>query len=142
LAIRNITVEGEVQHVGFRNLVEDMGQLNELEGFVENSKNGTVKIVAGGPEKDIDEFVQGIREMGKRSGIDVKNIKESKVEGDPHLPSPFTKAPTDELSDIRDKLDEGVHALKEIKEDTEEMTDITKNLNDMKQILENIEENS
>lgn len=53
-----ITASGDVQRVGFRDIVESIARKMKLVGFVENIKPYDVKIVCEGDKETIDSFVK------------------------------------------------------------------------------------
>ncbi len=56
-----IITKGDVQRVGYRDVVEKIARKLKLTGFVENLKPYDVKIVAEGEEYILDEFITRIR---------------------------------------------------------------------------------
>jgi acylphosphatase len=50
-------VHGRVQGVGFRQYTSERATSQGLNGFVRNQWDGTVEVVAEGPETDINEFL-------------------------------------------------------------------------------------
>jgi len=55
-----IIVRGRVQKVGYRSRVEDIGRELGLKGFVENRRDGSVKIVCEGERDLIRDFIKRI----------------------------------------------------------------------------------
>ncbi len=56
-----IIAKGDVQRVGYRDVVEKIARKLKLTGFVENLKPYDVKIVVAGEEDVLDEFITRIR---------------------------------------------------------------------------------
>ena len=56
-----IIAKGEVQRVGYRDIVEKIARKLKLTGFVENLKPYDVRIVAEGGQDTLDEFITQIR---------------------------------------------------------------------------------
>jgi len=56
-----IIVKGDVQRVGYRDIVEQIARKLKLVGYVENLKPYDVEIVAEGEKDQIEEFMKGIR---------------------------------------------------------------------------------
>ncbi|MCR3884447.1 MAG: acylphosphatase, partial [Methanothrix sp.] len=56
-----IIARGEVQRVGFRDVVQKMGRDLGLSGTVENQEPYDVRIVAEGQEDPLKEFVKALR---------------------------------------------------------------------------------
>jgi acylphosphatase len=54
------TITDHVQMVGYREIVEAHGRARGLMGFVFNDVDGSVKIMASGPESAIAEFIKDI----------------------------------------------------------------------------------
>ena len=67
-----ITASGDVQRVGYRDVVERAARKMKLTGFVENIKPYDVKIVCEGDRASIDSFVSLIRI--KECPIDVEYL--------------------------------------------------------------------
>jgi len=68
-----LTVEGEVQRVGYRDDVERIARKLKLTGYVENHRPYDVRIVAEGEDEIIDRFIELIQI--KRFPIDVENVE-------------------------------------------------------------------
>jgi acylphosphatase len=56
-----IIAKGDVQRVGYRDVVERAARRLNVKGFVENVKPYDVRIIAEGKEKALDEFIAQIR---------------------------------------------------------------------------------
>jgi acylphosphatase len=67
-----ITASGEVQRVGYRDVVERAARKMKLTGFVENIKPYDVRIVCEGNKASIDSFVRLVRI--KEYPIDVEHL--------------------------------------------------------------------
>ncbi|MBN2420460.1 MAG: acylphosphatase [Deltaproteobacteria bacterium] len=57
----HLVVEGMVQRVCFRDSTRRKAMEYEIKGWVKNRPDGTVEIVAEGPEEDIRSFVEWCR---------------------------------------------------------------------------------
>lgn len=68
-----LVVSGVVQGVFFRQFVIDNALRLHLSGFVENQNNGTLKIVAEGPEDVLEAFIPVV--MRGPAGAHVKDIE-------------------------------------------------------------------
>lgn len=55
-------VHGRVQGVGFRQYARDYATSLGLSGHVRNLYDGTVEVVAEGPEADINQFIEWLHE--------------------------------------------------------------------------------
>jgi acylphosphatase len=75
-----ITVKGRVQGVFFRAGVEKTAKSLELEGYVKNTGNGDVEIVAQGNENKIKELIDYCKKGPKWA-----SVKEIKVEDIPKI---------------------------------------------------------
>jgi len=56
-----IIAEGDVQKVGYRDLVQSMATSLGVKGFVENLKNGSVQIVCETQEEALKKFIKKIK---------------------------------------------------------------------------------
>jgi len=57
----SITAKGEVQKVGYRDVVQKIAQDMGVKGFVENLRDGNVLVVAEGEKETIEEFIKKIK---------------------------------------------------------------------------------
>ena len=57
----SMTVEGRVQGVGFRYTTKQLADDIGIKGTVRNNEDGSVQIEAMGEEKDINQFLQQIK---------------------------------------------------------------------------------
>ena len=55
-------VKGKVQGVGFRWTVVDHAEKFHLHGVTRNLSNGSVEIIAQGEKKDLEAFIQTLRD--------------------------------------------------------------------------------
>ena len=67
-----IIAKGKVQHVGYRDAVEEIARKLNISGLVENLKPYDVRIVAEGEDESMDKFIEQIKI--KKFPIDVENI--------------------------------------------------------------------
>ncbi|MHB1869134.1 MAG: acylphosphatase [Nitrososphaerales archaeon] len=65
-----IKVEGVVQRVGFRRFVERAARSSKIAGYVENMRDGSVKIVAQGTVENVQRFVNDIKTAPKPIIVD------------------------------------------------------------------------
>jgi len=70
-----LVVKGEVQRVGYRDVVAKIARKLSISGFVENLKPYDVKIVAEGSDANITQFIEQLKI--KRFPIDVENVEVS-----------------------------------------------------------------
>ena len=68
-----IVAEGDVQKVGYRDIVEDIAVKLGVKGFVENLRDKTVCVVCEAEKDVVDRFVDAIKI--KNDIVDVKNVK-------------------------------------------------------------------
>jgi acylphosphatase len=67
-----IIAKGKVQKVGYRDFVQDMARELSMTGYVENLKDGNIKIVCEGEEDNVKEFTKKIKV--KKDFINVINV--------------------------------------------------------------------
>jgi acylphosphatase len=60
-AIRQVTVTGRVQGVGYRAWVEHQARNHNLEGWVRNRRDGSVEALFAGPAEIVSELVARCR---------------------------------------------------------------------------------
>src|ERR1700694_3638063 len=60
-AIRQVTITGRVQGVGYRAWVEHRARAHDLEGWVRNRRDGNVEALFAGPEDIVSEMVARCR---------------------------------------------------------------------------------
>lgn len=94
------TVHGEVQRAGYRYIVQDIARKLNIKGYVQNMPDGTVKIIAEAPQKNLETFIKKLR------------IKEPPIHVD-HIETKRTK-PTKEFKfflikygDLNEEMGEG-----------------------------------
>ncbi|MCL4518148.1 MAG: acylphosphatase, partial [Thaumarchaeota archaeon] len=56
-----IRAEGAVQRVGFRRFAEKVARSSKIAGYVENLKDGSVRIFAQGASEGITQFIDSIK---------------------------------------------------------------------------------
>ena len=59
--IRQVTIRGRVQGVGYRAWVEHQAKNRNLEGWVRNRRDGSVEAVFAGSAEDVSEMVAACR---------------------------------------------------------------------------------
>jgi acylphosphatase len=55
--IRQVTIRGRVQGVGFRYWVEELAMARNLEGWVRNRRDGSVEALFAGPADVVSEMI-------------------------------------------------------------------------------------
>ena len=88
----NATIKGYVQGVGFRMFVQAAARRSGVKGFVRNSPDGTVQVVASGDRQTLEALLQAVRRgpVGAHvTGVDT-DWQDGEAEG---LPEPFEVRP-------------------------------------------------
>jgi len=111
MPIKNIyaTVTNHVQMVGYREIVAIHAKARGLAGFVFNDIDGSVKLMASGPDVAIDGFFEDLKIQRPDTFIESVEILEKIT-----LPSPFGRILIDEMREISDRLDKGNTILSEM----------------------------
>jgi acylphosphatase len=60
-AIRQVTIRGRVQGVGYRAWVDHQASLRRLEGWVRNRRDGGVEALFAGPEEVVSAMIESCR---------------------------------------------------------------------------------
>ena len=76
-----IIVTGSVQGVGFRAFATSLARRVGVTGSVMNDEDGSVGIIAEGARKDIDRFVEGLKEGNGWSRTDRVSLTEIRPRG-------------------------------------------------------------
>jgi acylphosphatase len=71
-----IIVKGKVQGVFFRSFVKDIAKKLGIRGFVRNQIDGTIEIVAEGPDEALQQLIKAC--IKGPPGAEVKDIKTTK----------------------------------------------------------------
>jgi acylphosphatase len=137
-----LLVRGKVQDVGFRGRIENFGRGFNIRGYVQNEKDGSIKILCGGEIEDINNFIQLIKNMIVISDIEIKDLPPNTYY---FLPYPFENVHTDEEEDIGRKLDIGNDYLRNINKKLDKLdkldtieTILNSGFTELKVILERI----
>ena len=69
-AIRQVTIAGRVQGVGYRAWVDHRARNSDLEGWVRNRRDGSVEALFAGPEEIVSEMVAACRRGPSSSRVD------------------------------------------------------------------------
>jgi acylphosphatase len=69
-AIRQVTIRGRVQGVGYRAWVEDRAVAHDLEGWVRNCRDGSVEALFAGPAEVVADMVAQCRRGPFSSRVD------------------------------------------------------------------------
>lgn len=136
-AIKNIyaSITDHVQMVGYREIVEAHGKARGLNGFVFNDVDGSVKIMASGPEDVISKFIQDLKMDRPDTTIETMEIVE-----DIGLPSPFGRIATDDIREYMARFDRGIVILEEQTKILKEHTSLFYGINENLGMLEGMNE--
>jgi acylphosphatase len=69
-AIRQVTITGRVQGVGYRAWVEHRARTHDLEGWVRNRRDGSVEALFAGPADAVADMVAGCRRGPSSARVD------------------------------------------------------------------------
>ena len=69
-AIRQVTITGRVQGVGYRAWVEHRARAHDLEGWVRNRRDGSVEALFAGPADLVSEMVAVCRRGPSSARVD------------------------------------------------------------------------
>ena len=69
-AIRQVTIRGRVQGVGYRYWVEQQARAHGLEGWVRNRRDGSVEALFAGPEDVVSNMVASCRRGPSSARVD------------------------------------------------------------------------
>ena len=135
----NILLRGNVQHIGYRGIIEGTARKLDIKGYIFNDVDGSVKIACEGVQKSIDTFISSIEEFARS---DIESIEKKEIHDELYLPSAFTRLATGDYYEFSKKFDIGIELLDGIKTDTKDMKgtlgDMNGTLGDMKESLTNI----
>ncbi|MEM2584435.1 MAG: acylphosphatase [Thermoproteota archaeon] len=148
-----IVVTGRVQRVGYRDFVQEVARKNRVNGYVENLRDGSVKIVCEGEKNDLDRFINEINvKMDLIEVSEVKVVRTSPATGEfqyfeikygpleeelSERMVAAVKYATGMWSDIKEMKDD----IKEMKDDIKEMKgDIKEMKGDIKEMKGDIKE--
>jgi len=109
-----LVIYGKVQHVGFREKIENIGRLLNINGVIYNYKDGTVRILANfDSERKRRLFKELIKELEKVDElIKIDKIEEKKLNAYIEFPDGINRISADDLVELNKKLDEGVKYIK------------------------------
>jgi acylphosphatase len=79
-AIRQLTIRGRVQGVGYRAFVEHQARVHRLEGWVRNRRDGSVEALLAGPEDVVSDMVALCRRGPVSARVD--SVAEQPVNSD------------------------------------------------------------
>ncbi|CAB3287215.1 Acylphosphatase [Methanocaldococcus lauensis] len=134
---------GKVQHVGFRDRIENLGRALGISGIVYNYKDGTVRILANFDDEEIkDVFKKYIELLSKKDNlIKIEKIEERALNTYIEFPEGINRISADDLIELNKKLDEGVKYIKfifdELGEHKKILIEMKDTLYEIKEILKN-----
>src|SRR5260370_30704628 len=70
VAIRQVTIRGRVQGVGYRYWVEQQAAAHAVEGWVRNRRGGSVEALFAGPEDVVSNMVAACRRGPSSARVD------------------------------------------------------------------------
>jgi acylphosphatase len=82
--VHHYLIKGRVQGVGFRWFVHREAAALNLLGWVRNTEDGHVEVVAAGDDKDLAELTKAMHKGSRGSRVDavtVQQLAESEAEG-------------------------------------------------------------
>jgi len=111
-----LKIHGKIQHVGFRDKIENLGHVLDIDGVVYNYNDGTVRILANFPsEKKKKIFKEIILELDEGDNlIKIDRIEEKELKTYIEFPKGINRISADDLVELNKKLDEGVKYIKMI----------------------------
>ena len=102
-------IGGNVNLVGYRNIVEGYAINKDLSGFVYNINEKTVMLIAGGVESAISAFIQDLESTNIETKIRTIEIDKNIV-----LPYPFGRVIAGEMREMAERFDKGIGILGEM----------------------------
>ena len=111
-----LKIYGKIQHVGFRDKIENLGHVLDIDGVVYDYNDGTVRILAHFPsEKKKKIFKEIILELDEGDNlIKIDRIEEKELKTYIEFPKGINRISADDLVELNKKLDEGVKYIKMI----------------------------
>ena len=139
VATYELKIYGKIQHVGFRDRIEDIGRGLGIDGVIYNYKDGTVRILANFDDEETKElFKINIKFLEKKDKlINIEKIEEKELKSYIEFPNGINRISADDLLELNKKLDEGVKYIKMVFGILEELK---KGQDEIKEILKRIEQ--
>ena len=109
-----LIIYGRVQHVGFRDRIENIGRGLGISGVIYNHKDGTVRILVNFPsERKKQLFKEFIKDLEDEDNlIKIEKIVEKKLNTYIEFPEGINRLSSDDILELNKKLDEGVKYIK------------------------------
>ena len=79
-AIRQVTIRGRVQGVGYRYWVEQQARARGLEGWVRNRRDGRVEALFGGPRDVVSAMIASCRRGPAAARVDAVEEEQANAE--------------------------------------------------------------
>ena len=79
-AIRQVTIRGRVQGVGYRAWVDHQARNHNLEGWVRNRRDGRVEAVFAGPQDIVSEIVARCRRGPSTARVEAVEDEEASAD--------------------------------------------------------------
>lgn len=70
----SVRITGRVQGVGFRHFTQVRARRLGVDGWVRNEPDGSVRLEAEGPEEDLEELIDAVREGPRAARVDNVNV--------------------------------------------------------------------
>ena len=77
----HVTIQGEVQGVGFRAFIERQAQERGVDGWVRNREDGSVEAVFAGASAAVDAMLDACRQGPRGARIDNLDVREEVAAG-------------------------------------------------------------
>ena len=109
-----LKIRGKIQHVGFRNKIENLGHALDIDGVVYNYKDETVRILANLDDEELKGFFKkSIKYLEKKDDlIEIDEIEEKELNAYIDFPKGINRISADDLLELNKKLDDGVKYIK------------------------------
>src|ERR1051326_6370610 len=78
---KHVHYSGKVQGVGFRATATEIAQKFTVTGWVRNLDDGRVELRVEGPEKEVDKFLEAVRQRWK-DNIEKEQVDDAKPTGE------------------------------------------------------------
>jgi len=79
-AIRQVTIRGRVQGVGYRAWVDHHARNHNLEGWVRNRRDGSVEALFAGPEDIVSEMIARCRRGPSTARVEAVEDEEASAD--------------------------------------------------------------
>jgi len=79
-AIRQVTIRGRVQGVGYRAWVDHHARNHNLEGWVRNRRDGSVEALFAGPDDTVSEMIARCRRGPSTARVEA--VEDEEASGD------------------------------------------------------------